>query len=214
MCSGPDGMGGSVEIDHIAGPHVHGPCAEPRHTGVDAIEIHETLQRRLQRAGVVDAGGGKRSTRLQPRRERPRGKKSVRPKYRSKARIHLIEKIASVIAVHQIGERRVQRHLRPKLAEPVNPGVRRIAGDDRGIDRSDRNAGDPVWMDVGFGQGLVDASLVGPQGAAALQQQGDAIERQTPVGGREVLSRLKVHGSVPLICGCSSQRPVRPSRLV
>jgi hypothetical protein len=50
-------------------------------------------------------------------------------------------------------------------------------------------------MDVGFGQGLVDASLVGSEGAAALQEQRYAIERQTPVDGREVWSRLKVHGS-------------------
>jgi hypothetical protein len=48
-------------------------------------------------------------------------------------------------------------------------------------------------MDVGFGQGLVDASLVSPQSTAALQEQRYAIEWQPPVGGREVWSGLKVH---------------------
>jgi hypothetical protein len=178
--------------------------AEPRHTGVDAIEIDEALQCRLQRAGVVDARGGKRSTRLLPWRQWPRGKKSACAKHRRKARIHLIEKIAGVIAIHQIGERRVQRHLRPKFAKPVNTGIGGIARDNCSVNRSNRNSGNPIGMDVGFGQGLVDASLVGPQSTAALQEQRYAIERRTPVGGREVWSRLKVHGSVLLVYDCPS----------
>jgi hypothetical protein len=52
----------------------------------------------------------------------------------------------------------------------------RIACDDGGIDRPDRDASDPVRMDVRFCQRLVDASLVGPQRTAALQEQGDALE--------------------------------------
>jgi hypothetical protein len=44
---GPNRMRGSVEIDQIAGPHIDGACAEPCHTGVDAIEIDEALQCRL-----------------------------------------------------------------------------------------------------------------------------------------------------------------------
>jgi hypothetical protein len=90
---------------------------------------------------------------------------------------------------------RIRGHLRPKLAKPVNSEFRRIARDNRSVDRSNRNTGNPIRMDVGFGQRLVDASLICPQSAAALQEQHCAIEWQTPVGGREVWSRLKVHGS-------------------
>jgi hypothetical protein len=63
---------------------------------------------------------------------------------------------------------RVRRHLRPKLAKPVNSGFGRIARNNRSVDRSNRNARNPIRMDVGFGQGLVNASLVGSEGAAAL----------------------------------------------
>ncbi|MET3334933.1 hypothetical protein ABIF61_003457 [Bradyrhizobium japonicum] len=66
--------------------------------------------------------------------------------------------------------------MRPEIAEPVNTGLRRVACDDRGVDCADRNAGHPIWMDAGFGERLIDARLVGPQSAAALQQQGNAIE--------------------------------------
>ena len=55
----------------------------------------------------------------------------------------------------------------------------RVAGDDGTIDGADRDAGDPVGMDVGFRQRLVDASLVCPQRTAALQKQGDALEWET-----------------------------------
>jgi len=73
-----------------------------------------------------------------------------------------------VIAIHQIGEWRIQRHLRPELAKPVNAGIGRIACDDCSVDRSNRNSGNPIRMDIGFRQGLVDATLVSTQGAAAL----------------------------------------------
>ena len=36
--------------------------------------------------------------------------------------------------------------------------------------------GDPVRVQVGLGQRLVDAALVGAERAAALQEQGDAFE--------------------------------------
>ena len=76
--------------------------------------------------------------------------------------------------------RRVRSHLRPKLAQTVDAVIGRVARDDSTVNRSDRNAGDPVGMDIGFRQGLVDASLVCPERAAALQDQGDAFERKTP----------------------------------
>ena len=49
----------------------------------------------------------------------------------------------------------------------------------RGVDRADRDAGDPVGMEIGLGQRLVDAGLVGAERAAALQHQGDAFEGKT-----------------------------------
>ena len=83
--------------------------------------------------------------------------------------------------------------MRPKLAQPLDAGIGRVAGDDGGVYRTDRDAGDPVRMDVGFRQRLVDASLVCPERTAPLQQQGNALERQPSFRSRKVGSKLEVH---------------------
>jgi hypothetical protein len=85
--------------------------------------------------------------------------------------------------------------MRPKFPQPIDAGIRRVARNDRGIDRTDRYAGDPVGMDIGFRQRLVvDASLICPQRAAALQEQGDALERKTFLRLYRILTKLEIHG--------------------
>jgi hypothetical protein len=70
----------------------------------------------------------------------------------------------------------------------------RIACDDGGIDRPDRDASDPVRMDISLRQRLVDASLVGPQRTAALQEQRDAFEWKTLFRLCQMRSELEIHG--------------------
>jgi len=55
----------------------------------------------------------------------------------------------------------------------------RIAGNEGRINRSYRNAGDPIGMQICFRQGLVNPTLIGPKGAAALKHQRDPLERRT-----------------------------------
>ena len=59
-----------------------------------------------------------------------------------------------------------------------------------GVDGADRGADDPVGLDAGFVQRLVDAGLVGAQRAAALQHQHDLAEgrpaRRLPASLRSV----------------------------
>ena len=57
--------------------------------------------------------------------------------------------------------------------QPRQPVLRRIAGDQAGVDGADRGADDPVRLDAGLMQRLVDAGLVGAERAAALQHQHD-----------------------------------------
>ena len=83
--------------------------------------------------------------------------------------------------------------MRPKFPQPIDAGIRRVTRDDGGIDRTDRYACDPVRMDIGFRKRLVDASLICPERTAALQQQGNAFEREPPFPGREVWLKLKIH---------------------
>ena len=68
---------------------------------------------------------------------------------------------------------RVLLHLLPEFAQPRQPVLRRIARDQAGIDGADRGADDPVRLDAGFVQRLIDAGLVGAERAAALQHQHD-----------------------------------------
>jgi hypothetical protein len=53
-------------------------------------------------------------------------------------------------------------------------------------------------MDIGLRQRLVDAALICPQRAAALQEQGDAFERQLSFRCRDVWLKLKIH-CLPLV---------------
>jgi hypothetical protein len=61
--------------------------------------------------------------------------------------------------------------VRPKFPELIKAPVGRIARDDAGIDGADRRTNDPVRLDFGFVQGLVDAALIGAKRAATLQHQ-------------------------------------------
>ena len=66
--------------------------------------------------------------------------------------------------------------LLPKLTQPVDAPLRRVARYDRRVDGADRNSRDPVWMEIGFRKSLVDPGLIGAERASALQQQGDLLK--------------------------------------
>src|SRR5437762_7052075 len=73
--------------------------------------------------------------------------------------------------------------LLPELTQPQRALVRQVAGDDRGVDRADRGAGDPVRPDAAILEGGIGAGLISAERAAAGQNQGDAVETgQAPVG--------------------------------
>src|SRR5216683_2127661 len=59
----------------------------------------------------------------------------------------------------------------PEFAQPRHALSRCIAGDQRGVDRADRGADDPVGLDPGLVHRFVNADLVCARRAAALQHQ-------------------------------------------
>src|SRR5262249_38238635 len=106
--------------------------------------------------------------------------------------------IAAPILLHQIEQTDPARRgdAFPERPQLVDAGFRRIAGDQGRIDRADRNAGDPVGLKLGFRESLVDPSLISSERAAALEHQGNALERrawQSHV--RLGHPRLLVHGN-------------------
>jgi len=75
-------------------------------------------------------------------------------------------------------EQHLGRDLLPKGAQFFEPCLGGVAGDQGGVDRADRNSGDPIGMQVRLGQPLIHAGLEGAERAAPLQDQGDAVERR------------------------------------
>jgi hypothetical protein len=47
------------------------------------------------------------------------------------------------------------------------------------IDGANRNAGDPIGMQIGLRQSLADTALIGAKRTAALEEEGNAFERRT-----------------------------------
>ena len=77
---------------------------------------------------------------------------------------------------------------------------RLVAGDDGGVDGTDGDAGHPVGLKSSLVQGLIDASLIGPERAAALQDEADTVDAlgagSGSIGARGL--RSGVRGSVSM----------------
>jgi hypothetical protein len=50
---------------------------------------------------------------------------------------------------------------RPELAQPLQPGLDFVPGDDGSVDGADRSANNPIRFDTGFVERLVDALICG-----------------------------------------------------
>ena len=68
---GSDRMRFVVEVDEIAGAHVHRADAEAHLAGIDPVEVDKPLERALQELGFVKARGLKSAVRVQPGRRLP-----------------------------------------------------------------------------------------------------------------------------------------------
>src|SRR5580693_3879738 len=98
----------------------------------------------LQIARIVEAGRLDGSRRLEPWPHRARGAEPFCSARERKTGAHLVEDFACDIAPRQadawIAKARpkpARIHLRPKLTQPPDPGIRRIASDDGPVDRPD-----------------------------------------------------------------------------
>ena len=176
-----DLVGGAVKIHEVAGANIDGADTESHCPRVDQIEMHQTFERRSQRCNVVIAQRLRRTVRIEERRRHTRLKKPWRAADERAPRAHLIDDaVGELVPALQPGNiRHAKRRCAdrfPELAQPLDTLFRRIPGDQGRVDRADRNASDPVRVQVRFGQGLVDAGLVGAERAAALQDQCDALE--------------------------------------
>ncbi len=159
-----------IEIAHLA---VAGIDRAHRHAHVlriEVIEIDEVVERGAQRRGLVKGRMVDADARIGIPPRGQVGLKEGRDALPHRDRIgdrarHGGE--AEGIALHAV----------PEFAQLIEPAFGRITGDDGAVDGADGGADHPVRLDAGFVQRLVDAQLIGAQGAAALQHQ-DNLARQ------------------------------------
>ncbi len=86
----------------------------------------------------------------------------------------------------------------PEAPELVDPGLGRVAGDQRRVDRADRDPGDPIGVQLRLGKRLIGAGLVGAERAATLQHQRDRLEGR-PAG--DLMGLANRFGRAMLVCG-------------
>jgi hypothetical protein len=165
-----------VEIGEIAAADIDRSDGETHFAGIDAVEIDEPRERRLQRSIVIIARFVRAAGRPQHRRRQTGHEKVGCAEQEDIHGAGLIDELMVLLVLQfdmfEIGDTERRRtHGLPKLAQARDTLLGRIAGDDRRIDRADRNPAHPVWLHAAFVQRLVHAGLVGAQRAATLQHQ-------------------------------------------
>ena len=159
---GTDRMRLVVEVDEIAGAHVHRACAEAHLAGIDPAEVDKPLKRALQEGGFVKARSLKSAVRVQPGRRLPQREEARRTGNEGGGRAELVEESARQVTFR--GERvqgcegveqRVCGDLLPERAQFRDAPGRLVSRDDGCVDAADRDAGDPVGIDLGLGECLV-----------------------------------------------------------
>jgi hypothetical protein len=167
-----------VEVAEVAPGHADRADREADRTRIQQVEVDQPLERLAQWRGVVVADRRQRPRRLERGGRSARREEAGDAEQHRDRRVGLVEDIARAVdALSEWRQRRRPRKRRdalPELAQPLDPPLGRVAGDERGIDRADRDAGDPVGGVVHRRERLEHAGLVGAQRAAALQDE-DAL---------------------------------------
>jgi hypothetical protein len=170
-----------VEDDEVARLDLGRADAEPHRARVEPVEVDETAEQGLERRDVVEAqlpqvAGGQHQGRRNARLEEA----GSAPQQRADGAALIEELMKHVVPDfardHIRGSEWPLRDGFPERAQPFDPPLRRVAGDQGRVDGADRDAGDPMRMKVRLRQRLVDTALVGPESATALQQQRDTLE--------------------------------------
>src|SRR5262249_2579718 len=163
---------GVVEIGEIAAAHFDRADAKAHLAGIDTLEIDQTLECRTQQRVVVIARSLRTAGRPNGWRWQARHKEIRRTEQQDIYGTSLIEKLMLVVAEFDLSEIGYaewrSRHCVPKFAQRVHPLLRRIAGDDRRVNGADRDSGNPVGMQIGLDQCLINARLISPERAAPL----------------------------------------------
>src|SRR5260221_4579850 len=160
----------TVEVAHLARSHVRGANRQPRRATLNERKVDEIGQGLLQRSRRVEAGfvlserivRAEKSQRL-GLEESGNAAHQGRPVRRRAAKHRPVRQTPELLAPHTT----------PEFLQPVEAILGLVARDQTGVDGADRRADDPIRLDPGFMQCLIDARLVGAERAAALEDKDD-----------------------------------------
>src|SRR6185312_8178260 len=189
---------------------VYGADTEAHFTRIDAVEIDQLFQSGLEELRLIVACRFQAAGRVQPCSRLAQCKESWRTADQRPGCTHLVENAArnislgrELIRCSSPVEQRIGGDSLPERAQLCDPLLGWITGDDGGIDGADRDAGNPIRMESRLREGFVDSRLVGAKGAAALEEQSNALEWRT--GSRAApISHNVMHGimsSLPVLSG-------------
>src|SRR5580704_7765345 len=118
---------------------------------------------------------------MQPRRWKSRREESRRTTGESRTGAYLVQPLTHDIALCRNQQltpipTRFGRDTLPKRTQLSDACFGGVASNQRPIDGSDRDAGDPVGMNICSGQCFIDAGLIGAKCTAPLEDQCDVLE--------------------------------------
>ena len=196
-----DGHIAAIEIVHLARSHVNGAHRQSWLCRIDPLEIGEALKRFGQLLGRIES----RLLHTNWRVETP-SKRAIRREVAGNAVEDGHHVRGSATQTAHTGERHrspewLALHLTPELLNPFQPLIEFVAGDDGGVDGSDRRADDPIRLDSRLVEGLINPALIGSQRPTALKHNDHLAGQGKPLGRRRsglVFDVRFVHGSRPL----------------
>ena len=183
MCRASIRVCGGVEIVEIAALDIDRADREPDRPVIEQVPVDQRIERLRERRGIVEAErlAGCPAPRTSARACRGE-KKPGTPAVSTKPADHSWSnsRTWSLGKIGKLGS--AARDQIPEGVEPFDALFRRVAREDRGIDRADRDAGDPVDLDPARRQPLDHARLIAAQRATALQHQRDGVGQGKRLG--------------------------------
>src|SRR5215471_7559199 len=135
-----------VEVDEIAALDIDRSDREAHGLGIQQVEVDKIEKRLAQRRGIVVAGCMLRTGCAQPWSRHARREETRLSEHHREERTGRIARLAKRVAIRRMQPDLAGRYLVPERMQLFHSPLGRIPGDDRCIDRADRNAGHPVRL--------------------------------------------------------------------
>src|SRR6516165_8628098 len=159
----------AVKVMHSAGTHIDRAEGQPRLSGIDPREVNDAVERLVQGFNGIEPGSFYADWGVQTP-----GQITIRGEISGKSAEnchHLIGDIATNERKRSLSPNWLLLHAIPKLGKLIKSLPRFVAGDNGAVDRTDRGADDPVGLDSGFVERLINATLICAERAPALKHQ-------------------------------------------